>query len=294
MAVALLCWCVVFSSCKSTSAPQKKFERFEPQSAYFITDINDSLPYDSEFEDGKFIFLRFYHVTYGKGFRVGNLWRSMLGVMGDAPDGNYYSHVAINFDLTDDFVGSTMRGKNTIKHESAMDLKSNVFLKTVDASRSSCAVAAIPCTKVEWESCKKLIEYASAAEERFRYNLSAAFFMPIIYKQNSKKIEKAVEREKGSSEKDTPVSVPLDKEPSEYFKDTKSYICTGFIMKVLSTSIARIGCVIEKSGVNINGFLPGDFFGIDGFQKLFTCRLEYYNEAVEEYLTLYPQFRKYF
>ncbi|MBD5443841.1 MAG: hypothetical protein HDR34_10660 [Treponema sp.] len=287
--IVLFCCGIIFFSCKSTSVSQREFERFEPQSAYFITDINDSLPYSSEFENGKFIFLRFYHITYGKNFRIGNLWRSMLGIMGNAPDGNYYSHVAINFNLTDNFIGSTMKGKNTIKREKVTDLKSNVFLKTVDASRSSCTVVAIPCTEVEWENCKALIEYAQKEDERFAYNLSSAFFMPIIYKQNMTKMKKT-----DFSGEDALVSMPLEKEPSEYFKDKRSYICTGFIMKVLSSSIAKIGYEVETSGVNINGFLPGDFFYMDGFQKLFTCRFEYYNEAVEEYLALYPQFREYF
>lgn len=245
--------------------------------------------------DQKFIFLRLYDVYYNRSHFYGDILNSMMGIVGKAPNGIAYDHVSISVDLNDNFVGMNPSSGNDAHYEEIAVMGDNKYMNTNNKYKSMCTVLAIPCTQLEYENCKKLLEYSVSPEQNFIFNIFEIAAMPVIHTANMEKLKKhdlgkidefAVNTYDGV-EKITPIE-----DPAAIFT-SKSYVCSTFVCFVLYHSLQSVRNFCQVTGVGPRGITPSDLYSLPGSKLLFNCTYSDYNLALFQFVSSHPEFDRY-
>ena len=273
----------LFSSCALSKEAHIKDEYVTTESGGLIS---KALKFEGEYKDEKYIFLRLYNVYYDEDFQIGNLLKAAISVLGAAPDGLYYTHVAISYKLSDDFVGLTVGGENNAKYESVMEPEKNRYLRSNDKYRSQCTVIAIPCSETDYENCKNLITYASLPTSRFYFGVTDIIGMCGVRAVNKHKIK--------NFSKDSVLvkDSELILSPEETFK-SHIYCCSAFCAYVLMNGIQRYKDYAEATHFSARGVTPADLYSIQGAQRLFNCHYLDYEQTLNDFVEAYPEFKEY-
>ena len=270
-------------SCASRKEVHIKDEYVETESGALIS---KALKFDGNYENEKYIFLRLYNVYYSDDYQIGNLLKAAISVLGPAPDGLYYTHVAISDKLADNFVGITSGGQNNVKYESVMNVEKNRYLSSNDKYNSTCTVIAIPCSETDYENCKNLINYAVLPESRFYFGVTDIIGMVGIRATNSHKSKK-VQADSIKHNESKPIA-----NAEEKFK-SHIYCCSAFCAYVLMTGIQRYKDYAEATHFSPRGVTPADLYSIQGAQRLFNCHYLDYEQTLKEFIEAYPEFAEY-
>lgn len=273
----------LFFSCAAVKQQHIKDEYVETESGALIS---KALKFDGEYENEKYIFLRLYNVYYSDDCQIGNLLKAAIGIFGPAPDGLLYTHVAISDKLADNFVGMTTGGRNNAKYESVMHIETNRYLATNDKYRSTCTVIAIPCSAIDYENCKKLIEYSALPDSRFYFGITDIIGLPGVRAVNKHKTKSHTV--KSSAVKD---SEPL-LNPQDEFK-SHVYCCSAYCAYILIHGIQRYKDYAEATRFSPRGVTPADLYSVQGGQRLFNCHYLDYEQTLADFVEAYPEFKEY-
>ena len=284
--INLLCLSVLvflFFSCASRKEVPIRAEYVETESGAFIS---KALKFNGDYKNEKYIFLRLYNVYYSDDYQIGNLLKAAISVLGPAEDGLLYTHVAISDKLADNFVGMTTGGQNNAKYESVMQPEKNRYLASNDKYRSTCTVIAIPCSAIDYENCKKLIEYSALPDSRFYFGITDIIGICGIRASNKRKT-------KSYSLKSTAVKDPEPVlSPQDEFK-SHVYCCSAYCAYILIHGIQRYKDYAEATHFSPRGVTPADLYSIQGAQWLFNCHYLDYEQTLKEFIEAYPEFAEY-
>ena len=248
--------------------------------------ISKALKFEGEYKDEKYIFLRLYNVYYDDDYQIANLLKAAIAVLGPAPDGLYYTHVAISHKLNDDFIGMTTGGANNAKHESVMHPEKNRYLASNDKYRSQCTVIAIPCSEIDYENCKKLIEYSSLPDSRFYFGVTDIIGLVGVKAVNKHKTKKVPAD--SVQHKDSEPILNAEEAFSSHI-----YCCSAFCAYILMTGIQRYKDYAEATHFSPRGVTPADLYSIQGAQRLFNCHYLDYEQTLSDFIEAYPEFAEY-
>lgn len=272
-----------FFSCAAAKQQHIKDEYIETESGSLIS---KELKFNGTYENEKYIFLRLYNVYYSDECQIGNLLKVAIGILGSAPDGLLYTHVAISDKLADNFVGMTTGGKNNAKYESVMHTETNRYLASNDKYRSTCTVIAIPCSAIDYENCKNLIEYSALPDSRFYFGITDIIGICGIRASNKRKT-------KSYSLKSTAVKDPEPVlSPQDEFK-SHVYCCSAYCAYILIHGIQRYKDYAEAMHFSPRGVTPADLYSVQGGQRLFNCHYLDYTQTLNEFIEAYPEFAEY-
>lgn len=270
-------------SCSTTKEVHIKDEYVTTESGALIS---KELKFEGTYENEKYIFLRLYNVYYDDSYQIGNLLKAAIGVLGPAPDGLYYTHVAISHKLTDNFVGMTAGGRNNAKYESVMEPEKNRYLASNDKYKSQCTVIAIPCSAIDYENCKNLINYCALPDSRFYFGVTDLIAICGFRAMNKHKIKNF------SADSVQPDEPSLIMEPQNSFS-SHIYCCSAFCAYILMTGIQRYKDYAEATNFSPRGVTPADLYSVQGGQRLFNCHYLEYQQTLEEFIEAYPEFKEY-
>ncbi|MCQ2240267.1 hypothetical protein [Treponema sp.] len=249
--------------------------------------VNEAIS-EKQLSSESYCFIRLYDVIYRRTFCSGNMVRRPIRIIGAAGDGVTYVHSAISTMLKDEsFVGlSLSKRSNMAQLETIMSPGENEYMNTLDYSRSRCLVLAVPCTNLDVENVKILLEYALVHDTV--YGISRVFSVPIQHWRNADNYRHS---------RDFPIefafdSIPLQKEPEEIFKKN-IFVCSSFVSYILQNSVERYRVDFLINGQTYGGYTPVDLYYLDGAFELFECGFEQYEDALESFVLKYPEFRKY-
>ena len=273
----------LFFSCASLKEGRTKDEYITTESGALIA---KTLKFEGTYKNEKYIFLRLYSVVYDQNHQIGNLLRIAIGALGPATDGLYYSHAAISYKLSDNFVGITIGGENNVKYESVMEPEKNRYLASNNKYKSQCTVIAIPCTKIDYENCKDLIDYAVMSDSRFYFGITDLIAICGIRAVNKYKTKNF-----SCDTIDFNESEPI-LSPQEEF-NSRIYCCSAFCAYILMRGIQRYKDYVEATGFSPRGVTPADLYSIQGSQHLFNCYYFEYNQTLAEFVEAYPEFKEY-
>lgn len=274
---------VLSCSCSFTKDVLKTDEYISTETG---NNIAKSLQFEGTYKNEKYVFLRLYDVFYNDDYQVANILKAAISVLGPAPDGLYYSHVAISCNLKDDFVGMTSGKENNARHECLSTPETNRYINSNDPSKSRCTVIAIPCSEADYENCKALIEYSTMPGSKFYFGLTDFIGIVSTRASNIHKIKKTPLD--NSSIKDTePILTPEEEFAS------RCYCCSAFCSYILIHGIQRYKDYAEKLHLNYRGVTPADLYSVQGARPLFNCYYPNYDNALSEFIEQYPEFAEY-
>ncbi len=302
----LLCFSLIvlfFSSC-STSRHGKTVENsgnFTKLSAsqrnsffsdnFFIN--NDDFFDDETIESHKFIFLRLYDVRYVPIRSAEELLNAAIGILGAAPNGIVYDHASISHKLSDDFIGVTSNiFNNAVQIEVVRQKGDNSFMNRNDRDKSLCTVLAIPCSILEYENCKTLLEYALNSEKNFKYNVFEVVAIPALNKANKEKLKNYQYDDFSTFKGDTQTVITAIEDPAGIF-ESYDYVCSTFCSFVLYHSLQSFRNICDQTGAGPRGITPSELFLLPDAKVLFNCSYADYDNTLQIFLKNYPQFSSY-
>ncbi len=256
--------------------------------------INTTDFFDIEtIESHKFIFLRLYDVRYVPIRSASEILNVAIGILGAAPNGITYDHAAISYKLSDDFIGLTSNPlKNAIQIEKAQQKDKNSFMNRNDRQKSLCTVIAIPCSLLEYENCKTLLDYALKGEKYFVYDIFEIAAMPAANKGNKEKLKNYQYEDFSSYKGDTQTLICAIDDPAKVF-ESYNYVCSTFCSFVLYNSLQSFRNICDQTGAGPQGVTPSELFCLPGAKVLFHSFYADYDKTLQAFLKKYPQFSLY-
>lgn len=272
---------VFFVSCASTKIRELEIARAPAT-------INREIS-QKQLASKSYVFIRLYDVAYDKPLRPGNFLRKPIRMFGCAPNGTAYVHSAISTVLNDEsFLGLALQKKNNMAcYESVEDLSTNEYMMTIDGKRSRCIVLALPCSQLDRENVRQMVEYCGKEDSAMIYGILKNAVAAIGHWGNKKNFERS---------RNFPIefafdSIPLETEVSKVIG--KVYVCSSFIASLLQKTVERYRVDFLCNGINPMGYTPVDLYYLDEAIPLFECNFYDYDETLEEFTKLYPKFAEY-
>lgn len=248
--------------------------------------IAKTFQFEGTYKNEKYVFLRLYDVCYNDEYQIANVLKAAISVLGPAPDGLYYSHVAISCNLNDNFIGMTSGKDNNARYECLATPETNRYINSNEPTKSRCTVIAIPCSQADYENCKALIEYSTMPDSKFYFGLTDFIGIVSVRASNIRKIKNSPMN--NNSINDTEPILSPDEEFASRF-----YCCSAFCSYILIHGIQRYRDYAEKLHLNYRGVTPADLYSIQGAQPLFNCYYPDYAETLSEFIEKYPEFAEY-
>ena len=279
-----------FSSC--TTARYATTEKAEIVFFENFKSENDFFDFET-IQSNKFIFLRLLDVYYRQEYANQEILNKAISVLGPAKNGIVYDHASISHKISDDFVGvSSNYFKNAAQIESIQHSSQNNFLERNDREKSTCTLIAIPCSFVEYENCKTLLDYALSGEKNIFYDTLSITGIPLINKTNKQKLEDFEYSDFSSFKGETQTIIRPIKNPEIVF-ESYNYICSSFCAFVLYNSLQSFRNICEQTKVNIKGITPSELLCLPNSKILFSCPYDEYEKSLKTFLQQHPQFEEY-
>lgn len=248
---------------------------------------------DQTIESHKFIFLRLYDVRYVPIRSAYEILNAAIGMLGAAPNGITYDHASISYKLSDDFIGLTMNmGKNAAQIEVAQKDTENKFMYRNDREKSLCTVIAVPCSLLEYENCKILLDYTINGDKKFNYNVFEIMSAPMANKVNKEKLKNYQYEDFSTYKGDTQSIICAIDDPAKVFENY-NYMCSSFCSFILYNSLQSFRNICDQTSADPEGITPSELFLLPNAKVLFNCFYADYDQALQNFLKFYPQFAAY-
>ncbi len=247
----------------------------------------DVLTKKDEFSDSDgdyYIFLRLYNPKYKKASLSGFLQNCLETMEFNDVTG---SHLAIGFDLTDNFYGLTLYAKPNFKLEECENVKSNEYMKTCDPELSVQSLFAYKTTKDEYEKAKDIVEkcietgcMTYAADKNFAIAWDTVWRKASSDKKSKHKLHIRKKRK-----------IQLNNEL--VFDKKHKFVCSSAIGFILDESVASIHDYFEENDIDYEFMLPTDYANIPGLEPLFTSRWKDFNESAAKFSRMDSRMKRY-
>lgn len=277
--ILIILFSCVFIGCSSTKNIRENSWAYlekneETQHFYQFPNEGTNIPENTE----QYIFLRLYnpHAKYNLGTVI--LQKGLEYVEQHDVSG---SHIAIGFDLTDNFYGLTLYANPNLKKEQCTNTLSNEFMKSCDPQKSLQTTFAYPVSQKEYETAiawvKRKVESQSTT-----YSIADNFKMAGV----------AVKRKSNPDTKKSKKPQTQEEEFKE-FEEMNKFVCSTFISHVLFSSVDSIRDYMNENLIDPNYTMPTDIITMPGMQKLFTSTWEEFNDGAKEFANQNPEFLEY-
>ena len=210
-----------------------------------------------------YIFLRLYNPRY-TALTSGAILQAGL----NSVDTNQFkgTHIAIGFDLTDNFYGLTLYAEPNFKVEKCSDVTSNEFMMTCDPQTSLQTTFALKVNREEFETISFMVKNYLKKENLF-YDVSQNFpiaadtiHRKVSWNHKTQRTYKRAMREK-----------QLKKALNVQECETRGkFVCSTLVGHILDTSVPRIHEYFIQNNLDFNFMTPSDMAQIPGCQPLFT------------------------
>ena len=277
--ILIILFSCVFIGCSSTKNIRENSWAYlekneETEHFYQFPNEGTVLPENTE----RYIFLRLYnpHAKYNLGTVI--LQKGLEYVEQHDVSG---SHIAIGFDLTDNFYGLTLYANPNLKKEQCTNTLSNEFMKSCDPQKSLQTTFAYPVSQKEYET-------AIAWVNRKLQNQSTSYSIA----DNFKMAGVAVKRKNNHDSKKMKKTQTKEEEFREFEKMNK-FVCSTFISHVLFSSVDSIRNYMNENLIDPNYVMPTDIVTMPGMQRLFTSTWDEFNNSAKNFTSENPKFSKY-
>lgn len=222
-------------------------------------------------EEENYIFIRLYYPYYNNPVSIVNILKNLIIWI----DVNQikYSHVAIGFDLNDNFIGLTTPGKQDLKYEHCTNISTNKYMSKCNPQKSQQATYAIKVSKEEYERAKQLTEFFMYEKTIYNVaqNVPVGFFelKRKFFTEQEKQQLQDINSQKDKKNKD---EVPLE------------FVCSNFVAYILINSVDSIKVFFEENNLDYKYIIPSDIPYFPGVTKLFSSSWDNYTKAALTYV----------
>ncbi|MBP3708856.1 MAG: hypothetical protein J6I73_00385 [Treponema sp.] len=266
----------IVGSCMSTRIDEIVDEEFFVQ-------INAN---DNFFIDGEtYIFLRLYNPKYKNALSPGNILRA--GIKLTEVNSFTASHLAIGFDLNDNFYGVTAMGRPQLKVEHLSNRKGNEFLEACNPKKSQQITCAIKVTAEEYEKAKRFLIKNRYVQYDVNNNFKIARYA--IKRSFFTKKEKQDFINFYRSDKDIEAINAMENQRAQ-----KKFICSGFIAYILYNSIQSVHDFFTDNRIDYRYITVTDILSIPGVELLFSSYWDDYMQAAGKFVMQHEKFAMYF
>ncbi len=238
-------------------------------------------------EDEDYIYLRIYNPSYRRRFSGGSLLQSGINIVEVRP--MITSHVALGFDLNDEFYGLTAYSRPNLAMEECGNTSSNLYMKTCDSKKSLQTLLAMKVTREEKESMRSLVMHCME-EELVVYDTFQNF------KVASKKINDAIHHRPKAEEHTVEAradfidfsTVSFEEEVQtikvmDFFEDRKNpFVCSNFAAWVLYRTVPETRRFFNENFTDLMLVGPSDVASVPGFEPVFTSTWASYRKAIRK------------
>lgn len=279
--LALLATVVLLASCATTrkkvvynipaTLDESGYILFSPEAEKFST-------------NGSYIFFRLYNPKY-LSVTSGAVLQAGLNTVDRNPFKG--THLAIGFDLTDNFYGLTMYADPNFKIENCTDIKTNEYMMTCDPDTSLQTTFALKVTTEECIAAKKMVkEYAKNGN--LLYDVTRNFPIAADTIQRKVSLTHKTQRTYKRAMREQKL-----REKLHISNDDSKFVCSTVIGHILDECVPRIHEYFISHNLDYNFMTPSDITQIEGCQPLFTSSWNDYIETSLKFGKEHPEMARY-
>ena len=229
---------------------------------------NSSYKVFNEPEDDYYIYMRFYNPSYKNKLSAGSILQKGISLVETKPVA--MSHVAIGFDLSDEFYGLTAYAHPNLSLEECSNVKSNRYMKTCDPKKSMQTLYAMKVSEEEWKRTKKFVKNC-VDKKNVRYEAQQNFDIAgeLIFYGKQRETKEYKSRKKK-------VVPAFDKEKENPF------VCSNFTAWVLYNCVDSVKAYLDENYPNLYLIPPSDLASIPGLEMVFSSTWDSYLDGIEK------------
>lgn len=236
----------------------------------------------------KYCFIRLYSTIYKGGFSVGKVLKQGTKIFSEKlENGVLYTHAAINYKLTDDFIGLNLdpANPNDVKIEQLKSPDGDNYSNARDYQKSEFTVIAIPLEDEEYENLKEILSKIPHKND-FKYDIKTLLMTALLL--SKRRVMRFFKR----SNED--ISPEDNEEIALLIKNTKrGFICSTFVAYILSIVSDSFKKYLTEKKKSVYEFSPNSIYNIPGMIVLFKGRWNRYIAEMEKFVRLNPAFKPY-
>ena len=233
---------------------------------------------DKQKEDEYFVFIRLYKAEYKDPTNICHVIDKTITAANDsAIDNMFYNHVAMNYKLTDDYMGLTLSGETSLKYEKCTKTDDNKYMAGCDDKKSIYSVYSIKVKKNEYQ---RIIKLLNNHEEIKKFKYSVLSLVKLLGG-----IIEAKKRE---------VSVENINLPFKIFNDENGFCCSTMVAYILEKCAPSVSNKVKLKVSDYSKITPSGLTKVlPDCNILFGGKWANYNKDLEKFLKINPSFNKF-
>lgn len=272
----------LFPSCASTSG-QTKLNTLKS------LDGKDYKIYSLPDKNSTYIYLRSYNPSYKRKLSSSSLLKQGINIVETKP--MIANHIAIGFDLNDEFYGVTFFAHPNLSLEECSNTKSNAYMRSCKKKTSVQTVFALEVSKEEREAVKNMVINCSE-KNLIHYGISQNFKVAkkginAKFFGTDEKNAKTPEYSNYSENDFEDNELELEKNQKTKlpkFRENKknNFVCSNFAAYVLYQNVPKTRQYFDENFEDILLVGPSDVASVPGFFPVFTSTWISYDKAIKE------------
>lgn len=238
-------------------------------------------------EDEDYIFVRLYRNKYTNGLEPVNILGKFIDMLNHSNLKNsiIYNHASINTMITDDFKGLALDNTDYDLKVEQCSKASTSLLKKCNINSSQFVVYGIKVPKSERLVVEKFLQ-DSLKSKKLVYNVMK---FPMLAINNAiVKVKQTLQ-----STRFLKSSEAVNSADDSIYEVKDTFVCSTFVAYVL-WKFTSVGKKMDAKKINYGNCMPNDIVAsIPGFQELFSGTFIEYNMRMTDFISRYPQFKKY-
>ncbi len=255
----------IFLSCNSISSHPKNLRNMDIIYNKNLSNLGT--------DDIYYIFIRLYYPHYKNTIGLVHFFNKLI-IWTDVNQ-NKFTHIAIGFDLNDNFIGLTTHNKLNLEFEHCTNISTNKYMKKCNPKTSYQTTYTIKVSKEEYEKAKQLTEFFVYSNTIY----SMPQTIPIVFFELKRKFftEQENQKLKNINSKKNKKNKDEDEVPLEF-------VCSNFVAYILINSVDSIKVFFEENNLDYKYIIPSDIPYFPGTTKLFSSNWNNYTKAALAYV----------
>ena len=231
-----------------------------------------------------YIFLRLYNPKYTV-ISSGAVLQAGLNTVDRNPFKG--THIAIGFDLTDNFYGLTLYADPNFKIEKCSDISTNEYMMTCDPKTSLQTTFAVKVTSEERQAIKMMVkEYLQQANLLYDVSRNFPIAADTIHRKVSITHKTQRTYKRALREQKMRDTFRVQSNPSKF-------VCSTVVGHILDTSVPKIHEYFIQNNLDFNFMTPSDMTQIPDSQPLFTSTWNEYIPTSLRFGKEHPEMARY-